>query len=129
MFVREKNEKKSPPVRKSRLGIFRVVGPRAGEDFVNYCLLPFHHYSLVAPALFCSCRTVVDAHAIVRVLQAPEVLVWTWTQHPAIVLPVDVEDTLGPVLVLVDLPAMQGLASGIVEPHPIPLNSCCWSCG
>ena len=52
-----------------------------------------------------------------------------WPEHPAVVLPVDVEDALGPVLVLVDLPAMEGLPSGIVEAHSVPLNSCRRTCG
>ena len=38
-----------------------------------------------------------------------------WSKHPAVVLAVNVENALGPVLVLVHLSSMQGLASGIVE--------------
>ena len=55
----------------------------------------------------------MDAHAVVGVLQATEVLVWSWSQHPPIVLPVDVEDALVPGLVLVDLPAMEGIVINI----------------
>ena len=80
-----------------------------------------------------------------------------WSKHPAVVLAVNVENALGPVLVLVHLSSMQGLASGIVEAcedwchvsisisiciiisisislsveltHPVPLNSGCRPCG
>ena len=91
----------------------------------------------------------MDAHAVVGVLQATEVLVWSWSQHPPIVLPVDVEDALVPGLVLVDLPAMEGiviniitiiivittlpameaLPGGVVETHPIPLDLRCLTSG
>ena len=80
----EENEQKtkSPPVRKSRLRILCILGASAGKHFVKYCWLPLYHYSLVTPALFCSCCTVVNAHPIVGVLQAPKVLIWPgWAER------------------------------------------------
>ena len=75
-------KKKSPPVRKSGLRILCILGASAGKGSVKYCWMPLYHYSLVAPALFCSCRTVVNTHPIVGVLQAPEVLVWPgWAER------------------------------------------------